>query len=116
MFREERDVMVFYVGELTIFPGWMVLRLPPPRPPSYELFPGVGYYKFYPEGSPTYYQASSTCMNEGGHLAIVNSEAEMEVIKMLYARYPKAKEWAYVGFNDLAVDGEYITIFECPIF
>ncbi|KAG8235612.1 hypothetical protein J437_LFUL014657 [Ladona fulva] len=91
------------------------VQVPPARPPSYELFPGVGYYKFYPEGAMTYYQASSTCKNDGGHLAILNSEAEMVVLRNLYGRNKDAKSFAWLGFNDIAVEGKYETIFGQPL-
>ncbi|XP_071450071.1 hemolymph lipopolysaccharide-binding protein-like [Hetaerina americana] len=81
------------------------------KPTGYELFHGVGYYKFYTEGAMTYYQALSTCKNDGAHLAIINSQTEEEVLKSIYAKNPSAKPWAYLGFNDIEKEGDYVTIF-----
>ncbi|KAG8236595.1 hypothetical protein J437_LFUL016947 [Ladona fulva] len=62
---------------------------PPPAPHGHEYFPGVGYYKFYPESTAKFDKAMDTCRNDGAHLAILNSEAEMKVLKSIFARHPK---------------------------
>ncbi|KAG8229813.1 hypothetical protein J437_LFUL008181 [Ladona fulva] len=36
-------------------------------------------------------------------------------MKLIYARFPKAKEWAYLGFHDLEVEGKFVTIFGEPL-
>ncbi|KDR16872.1 Hemolymph lipopolysaccharide-binding protein [Zootermopsis nevadensis] len=58
----------------------------PPEPPTpgYELFPRMGYYKFHPTGH-IWKDALSVCMQEGAHLAIINSKAEANLIKGLFA-------------------------------
>ncbi|KAG8229812.1 hypothetical protein J437_LFUL008180 [Ladona fulva] len=99
----ETIFVLFYCKE----PNFSV---PPPKPAGYEYFPGVGYYKFYPDGVKTFNEALNICQNDGAHLAIINSVAESEVLKFIYARFPKAKEWAYLGFHDLEVEGKFVTI------
>jgi hypothetical protein len=93
-----------------------MLAAPPVRGrPGYELFPGVGYYKFHTK-SATWHQARSICEQEGSHLAIINSEAESKVLKEILAKFPKlenvtSNEAALIGFHDLYEEGQYLTIY-----
>ncbi|KAG8231322.1 hypothetical protein J437_LFUL019527 [Ladona fulva] len=90
----------------------------PPRPADYELFPGVGYYKFHTNFAKGFEEASSICAKEGGHLAIVNSESEHQVLATMFARHPESDlktVWAFVGFHDRLVEGEFVTIFGQPL-
>ncbi|XP_046395842.1 hemolymph lipopolysaccharide-binding protein-like isoform X2 [Ischnura elegans] len=94
------------------------LVAPPPLPSDYELFPGVGYYKFHTATAKSFEDASSKCTMEGGHLAIVNSEAEHQALQTMYARHPESELkqiWAFVGFHDRKKEGEYVTIFGQPL-
>ncbi|XP_067004404.2 hemolymph lipopolysaccharide-binding protein [Anabrus simplex] len=92
---------------------------PPPRAgPDYELFPGVGYYKFHTT-PVTWNEAEKICEKEGAHLAIINSEAESGVLALIFARHPKIPG-AYdgvvsIGFHDKYVEGQYITVFGEPL-
>ncbi|XP_071448603.1 hemolymph lipopolysaccharide-binding protein-like [Hetaerina americana] len=83
---------------------------PPPKPKDYELFPGIGFYKFHPEAKK-FQEGISICSQEGGHLLIVNSKAEANVLITIYARHPKVWQWANIGFHDPNEDGNYKTIF-----
>jgi hypothetical protein len=83
--------------------------------PGYELFPGVGHYKLHTK-SAKWYEARRICVQEGAHLAIVNSEAESKVLKEILARFPKLEnvtfnEVALIGFHDLYEEGQYLTIY-----
>ncbi|KAG8229802.1 hypothetical protein J437_LFUL005883 [Ladona fulva] len=66
-----------------------IVIVPPPRPADYELFPGVGYYKFHIKNANNFDDALAKCANEGGHLAIINSDTEALVLQEIFARYPK---------------------------
>jgi hypothetical protein len=75
----------------------------------------VGYYKFHKTGK-NWDQARRTCEQEGGHLVVINSEAESKVLADLFASEPKINgvmhnNYAFIGFHDRYVEGEYLTIF-----
>ncbi|XP_071452822.1 hemolymph lipopolysaccharide-binding protein-like [Hetaerina americana] len=91
---------------------------PPPLPADYQLFPGVGYYKFHTTVANGFEDASLQCAMEGGHLAILNSESEHQVLQTMFARYPESQlkhVWAFVGFHDRDKEGEFYTIFGQPL-
>jgi len=85
---------------------------PPLRAPGYELHRGVGYYKIHSE-LKTWHEARQICAQEGGHLAIINSEEESKVLQSIFA--PVAAKlnvvWVFIGFHDLYVEGQYLTVF-----
>ncbi|XP_046388745.1 hemolymph lipopolysaccharide-binding protein-like [Ischnura elegans] len=82
-----------------------ILVAPPPVPQDYVLYAGVGYYKMHPPAEGGFVEAENTCIREGAHLAIVNSDAEFDVIRSL------VKEGsAYLGFHDRAKEGEFMTV------
>jgi hypothetical protein len=85
---------------------------PPIRAPGYELHRGVGYYKIHSEPKK-WHEARQICAQEGGHLAIINSEEESKVLQSIFA--PVAAKlkgvWAFVGFHDLYNEGQYLTVF-----
>jgi hypothetical protein len=72
----------------------------------------VGYYKIHSE-LKTWHEARQICAQEGGHLAIINSEEESKVLQALFA--PVAAqvkvEWVLIGFHDLYNEGQCLTIF-----
>ncbi|XP_063824674.1 macrophage mannose receptor 1-like [Ostrinia nubilalis] len=83
---------------------------------EYKYDPRTGScYKFHKFGR-TWYQAASVCAAEGGHLAIINSDVEAEVIKGIYQNYPDDtiqadhKHTASIGFLDWGVRGLWWTI------
>ncbi|KAG8234031.1 hypothetical protein J437_LFUL013199 [Ladona fulva] len=71
--------------------------LPPAKPDDYELFPGIGYYKFHHDDRATFDEAFITCAKEGGHLMIINSEEESKVAQILFSRHRNAGPWAFIG-------------------
>lgn len=86
------------------------IKVPPLTPgPDYELFPGVGYYKFHPT-MKTWPDARKTCVSEGGHLIILNSDIEANIAKRLFSRHKQLGTWVFVGFHDESAEGEYITV------
>ncbi|XP_047036336.1 C-type mannose receptor 2-like isoform X1 [Helicoverpa zea] len=73
-------------------------------------------YKFH-KIPKTYSRADFTCTAEGGHLLIINSETEAQVIRELYARYPKnvipgnfGKDTAFIGFRAVDEWGDWRTV------
>ncbi|GFG39913.1 hypothetical protein Cfor_03357 [Coptotermes formosanus] len=89
---------------------------PPPGPgPDYDLFCGLGYYKL--QTTPlTWEEARRACAFEGGHLAIINSETEAQVLQMIFARNPKIigsnqNDYAFLGSHDMFSEGHFTTIF-----
>jgi hypothetical protein len=85
---------------------------PPLRATGYELHRGVGYYKIHTEPK-TWHEARQICKQEGGHLAIINSEEESKVLQSIFA--PVAAKlnvaWVSIGFHDLYNEGQYLTVF-----
>ncbi|KAI8435527.1 hypothetical protein MSG28_003823 [Choristoneura fumiferana] len=73
-------------------------------------------YKFH-RSPQTWPRAFAACAGEGGHLAIINSDVEAQVIKDLYAKNPNSvlpgnfeKNFAHIGFSDWGERGLWITI------
>jgi len=85
---------------------------PPLRAPGYELHRGVGYYKIHSE-LKTWHEARQICAQEGGHLAIINTEEESKVLQSMFG--PVAAKlnvvWVLIGFHDLYDEGQYLTVF-----
>ncbi|CAH0751162.1 unnamed protein product [Diatraea saccharalis] len=84
--------------------------------PEYTLDTRTGScYKFHPVGR-TWRRAFMTCMAEGGHLAIINSDIEALVIKNIFAKYPNDKvlspykHVASIGYCDWGERGVWYTI------
>nr|CAD7425410.1 unnamed protein product [Timema monikensis] len=83
--------------------------------PGYEMVPGIGYYKFHTQAQ-LWEDARRTCAREGAHLAIINNEVEAKALQQIFARYPSAvgannNDYAFIGVNDINVEGQYVTIF-----
>ncbi|XP_071455074.1 hemolymph lipopolysaccharide-binding protein-like isoform X2 [Hetaerina americana] len=97
-----------------------VFTVPPPVPADYDLFPGIGYYKFHRELAPIFDTASEICFKEGGHLAIINSLAESQVMQLLWRLHPENEtykhNYAFIGIHDRLKEGEFTTIFGYQIF
>ncbi|RVE42394.1 hypothetical protein evm_012953 [Chilo suppressalis] len=72
-------------------------------------------YKFHKVGK-SWKNAYMTCIAEGGHLAVINSATEVEVIKDVFARVPakdifsKYKDVASVGYYDWGEFGVFYTV------
>ncbi|XP_046403563.1 hemolymph lipopolysaccharide-binding protein-like [Ischnura elegans] len=96
-----------------------IITVPPAIPVDFELFPGIGYYKFHQEGAPNFDSANAACFKEGGHLIIINSKEESQVTHQLWSRYPHTANFkhnfAYIGIHDRFKEGEFITIFGEPL-
>ncbi|XP_078050802.1 hemolymph lipopolysaccharide-binding protein-like [Augochlora pura] len=82
---------------------------------DYLVTPGIGMHKFHSR-SVTWNEARRTCYEEGGHLAIINSNAEAGVLAGIFNR---ASSWvkgaaypdeAFVGIHDLYEEGNWVTI------
>ncbi|XP_046399804.1 hemolymph lipopolysaccharide-binding protein-like isoform X1 [Ischnura elegans] len=90
--------------------------VPPPRPLDYEHIPGIGFYKFHYGSKLTFQEAHSTCTNEGGHLAILNSQEEATALKALYKRHSEAGgPWSYIGIYDQNKARDFVTIYGQPL-
>ena len=89
-----------------------LFTVPPLRAQGYVLHRGVGYYKIHSE-LKTWHEARQICAQEGGHLAIINSEEESIVLRSMFAPVAaKLKEsGAFIGFHDLYNEGQYLTVF-----
>jgi hypothetical protein len=83
------------------------LTAPQLRAPGYELHRGVGYYKIHSE-LKTWHEARQICAQEGGHLAIINTEEESKVLQSMFG--PVAAKlnvvWVLIGFHDLYDEGQ----------
>jgi hypothetical protein len=82
--------------------------------PDYELVQGLGYYKLYTEAA-TWDEARETCIREGTHLLILNSGAEMDAVKSIWAERPNVSgsswpNYIHVGVHDRFKEGQYVTI------
>ncbi|XP_047036330.1 macrophage mannose receptor 1-like [Helicoverpa zea] len=73
-------------------------------------------YKFH-RVPGTFDRAHFVCLAEGGHLAIINSKEEAEVLRKLFAKYPASsmagtfhKDVAIIGFHDWGSWGDWRTI------
>ncbi|XP_023722707.1 hemolymph lipopolysaccharide-binding protein-like, partial [Cryptotermes secundus] len=82
--------------------------------PGQQQLSNVTRYSFHTTGKK-WDEARRICDQEGSHLAIINSEAESRVLHDLYALTPFAKDvdrnnWAFIGFHDRFVKGEFLTI------
>ena len=90
----------------------------PPRStpaPDYEVIPGLGYYKLHKDAQ-TWHTARVICQKEGAYLAIINSDFELSVMKMLFDQNPAlTDDWrnpfAFVGISDLKQPKNFVTIF-----
>ncbi|XP_046399808.1 hemolymph lipopolysaccharide-binding protein-like [Ischnura elegans] len=92
-----------------------ILTVPPPRQKDYEEFLGIGYYKFHYKTKATFMEASAICNKEGGHLAILDSEEEANVIKTIYTRNTsEGGGQSFIGFYDPTKKRAWTTIFGDP--
>jgi hypothetical protein len=71
----------------------------------------VSYYKIHSE-LKTWHEARQICAQEGGHLAIINSEEESKDLQSIFA--PVAAElkaeFVLIGFHDLYNEGQHLTV------
>ncbi|XP_063381171.1 C-type mannose receptor 2-like [Cydia fagiglandana] len=84
---------------------------------SYALDTRTGScYKFHTEPQ-TWPRAFSACSGEGGHLAVINSETEAQVLREIYAQHPPGslpgnfiKHVVHIGHTDWEEHGMWMTI------
>ncbi|PSN46950.1 hypothetical protein C0J52_12567 [Blattella germanica] len=84
---------------------------------GYEFIPGLGYYKLHAV-LKTWFEARDICAQEGAHLPVINSDREANALLHFWTPHPKIanlydwrNDWAFIGFHDQFVEGEYVTIF-----
>ncbi|XP_069670535.1 hemolymph lipopolysaccharide-binding protein-like isoform X2 [Periplaneta americana] len=92
---------------------------PPGLGPDYKLIHNLGYYKMHTEGKP-WYDAVRICAEEGAHLAILNSEREVQELLKMWAPFKNhfpgfEDELAFIGFHDFKTAGQFVTIFGQPL-
>ncbi|XP_069674755.1 hemolymph lipopolysaccharide-binding protein-like [Periplaneta americana] len=88
------------------------VRSPPTRPQpgeGYELLPGLGLYKFHKD-LDTWYNAEQTCVKEGAHLLVLNSDNEFAVLKKKWNDSGVGGTYLHVGINDFDKEGTFVTI------
>lgn len=87
---------------------------------EYVLEPVTGScYKFH-RVARNWTRAYMTCAAEGGHLAVINSDSEANVLKGIFAKNPQdslrsnlesiMKEIIHIGFHDWGERGIWTTI------
>ncbi|XP_067004840.2 hemolymph lipopolysaccharide-binding protein [Anabrus simplex] len=86
---------------------------------DYELFPGLGYYKLHTKAED-WITALSICVQEGGHLIVINSDAEAEVVKTFFSRKPKFtgsydNSHVFVGVHDSLKEGHFMAVTGEPL-
>ncbi|XP_067004844.2 hemolymph lipopolysaccharide-binding protein [Anabrus simplex] len=86
---------------------------------DYELFPGLGFYKLHTNGE-NWQTARSICAQEGGHLIVINSDAEAEVVKKFFSRKTKFtgttdNNYIFVGVHDSLKEGQYMAVTGEPL-
>ncbi|PSN46212.1 hypothetical protein C0J52_13151 [Blattella germanica] len=89
---------------------------------QYILYPGLGYYHLY-VNLRSWREAERICAADRGHLAIINSASEAHVLTQLLAQVPsvpgadsETNDYALVGFHDLYVEGEYLTVLGSSLY
>ncbi|PSN55268.1 hypothetical protein C0J52_05847 [Blattella germanica] len=56
-------------------------------------------------------QGKKICEEDGGHLLVLNSDAEAEGVNTLLAKHALENLWIWIGFHDRYEEGNYVTIF-----
>lgn len=76
---------------------------------NYLITPGIGAHKLHPR-RVGWNKARRACIQEGGHLAIINSAAE----EMILIRMLKDKDITdgWLGLHDLYEEDDWVTIFD----
>ncbi|XP_051154908.1 hemolymph lipopolysaccharide-binding protein-like [Leptopilina boulardi] len=81
---------------------------------DYHLTEGVGAHKLHSRAA-TWNEARKTCNDEGGHLAIINSKREADVLMDLFNKSEPIKNASYdnvafLGIHDLYKEGEWVNV------
>jgi hypothetical protein len=75
---------------------------------GYSLYPGIGLYKYY-RTIKTWGEAWKQCDNDGGHLVVINSEAEAEVVRQLLTGV-NPQHYVYIGFHKHYNNDVFLTV------
>ncbi|XP_068081366.1 hemolymph lipopolysaccharide-binding protein [Anabrus simplex] len=82
---------------------------------GYELYAGLGYYKFFPDWGNikglSWSEAHDVCHNDGGHLPIINSQAEFDLLYSIFKEEVAIPAFSPLGFHDFFLDGHFVTIY-----
>lgn len=83
-------------------------------PRNYEVFPGVGIYRFHRAPLP-WEEARRQCEREGAHLLVLSSQQEWDVVSGLMRRCPKLLDthfnyYSYVGVHDIRKENHFETV------
>nr|XP_034186983.1 uncharacterized protein LOC117607422 [Osmia lignaria] len=86
---------------------------------DYMHTPGIGSHKLHTRGQ-TWNTARIICNEEGGHLAIVNSDEEAKAMVRLFHIYGQFKDAArndeaFIGTHDMYKEGDWATILGEPL-
>ncbi|XP_020289442.1 hemolymph lipopolysaccharide-binding protein-like [Pseudomyrmex gracilis] len=79
---------------------------------NYLVTPGVGAHKLYLD-QLSWAKARQACVQEGGHLAIINSQSEEEVLLRILKENNVDEAW--LGLHDLYQEGEWVTVTDVPL-
>ncbi|XP_011305761.1 hemolymph lipopolysaccharide-binding protein [Fopius arisanus] len=81
---------------------------------DYHYTVGIGAHKFHLTGA-TFNKARKICIEEGGHLAVIDSIAEEQILMHLFNQADQMnngsnKEQAFIGIHDLFAEDEWVTV------
>ncbi|XP_025159644.1 hemolymph lipopolysaccharide-binding protein-like [Harpegnathos saltator] len=74
---------------------------------DYLVTPGIGAHKLH-RRKITWNKARKICIEEGGHLAIINSASEEKILLRLMQEKNIAEAW--IGLHDLYEEGDWVTV------
>ncbi|XP_067009685.1 lymphocyte antigen 75 [Anabrus simplex] len=81
---------------------------------GYTLYPRIGFYKYHQE-LLNWSDAYRVCLQEGGHLAIANSQEEAELLLKIFTDSPRTERYFFLGFHDLYLRNNFTTIYGEPV-
>ncbi|XP_049947408.1 C-type mannose receptor 2-like [Schistocerca serialis cubense] len=76
-------------------------------PAGYKYVPQLGFYKHYTTAD-TYEGAKKRCLDDGGHLAVLDTQEEAEEVIKYYDVNKDVTE-SYVGLNDIEEEGAFVS-------
>lgn len=74
---------------------------------GYVVTPGLSAHKLHPR-KLTWNRARQACIQEGGHLAIINSESEEKVLLHMLKEKNIVQGW--LGIHDCFEEGDWVTV------
>ncbi|XP_072753637.1 hemolymph lipopolysaccharide-binding protein-like [Anoplolepis gracilipes] len=77
------------------------------RSDGYIVTPGISAHKLHPR-KLTWNKARQACIQEGGHLAIINSDSEEKVLLRMLQE--KNIDVAWLGLHDYFEEGDWVTV------